>query len=205
MNDLRTELLGRKTPTLPPYRMLLPPGWITFDLGEADEKTVLGQATARLGAAGRPDLAATLNLHVRDALSDLRRQNAFVYALPGEGSPTWKLGSASLVGIKRSSTPDVTLDDIVLSVVANHGAAPLAGDERILRWIEHRSVSLDDADARSMVLNYLIPVPGTRRTQAVHWVVNAAYPDDMPSDAPALETWQLLFDAHVATFSWMTA
>lgn len=205
MTDLRTELLGRKTPTLPGYRMLLPPGWLVFDLGQGDEKRVLAQAAQRLASGGRPDLVAQLRRHVGDALADLRRQNGFAYAIPGEGSPTWMLGGGSLIGVKRTSQPDRTLDDMVKSVVLEHGAAPLGEDARILAWAEHRSVTLDDVGIRSMVLNYLIPVPGSRRTQAVHWVVNAAYPEDMPPDAPGLQAWQALFDAHVATFSWVNA
>ncbi|MBS1674273.1 MAG: hypothetical protein JSS74_09940 [Actinobacteria bacterium] len=203
MSDLRNELLGRRTPALPPFRMLVPPGWLVFDLGEEDERALLAKATARLGAASRPDLAATLGLHVRDALANLRRQHGFAYALPGENAPTWILGSASLVGIKRTSTPELPLDDVVLNMVASYGAAPLGEDGRILSWVERRPVTMDGETARSLMLNYLIPIPGTRRTQAVHWIVNAAYADDMPDDHPTLEAWKLLFDVHVATFAWI--
>ncbi|MBN8205071.1 hypothetical protein JF550_03755 [Microbacterium esteraromaticum] len=203
MSDLRNELLGSRTPTLPPYRMLVPPGWEVFELGEQDETQLIGRAAARLKANNRGDLTAAVGRYVRDALTDLRRQNAFAYAIPGEEAPTWVLGSASLVGIRRVSTPDLTLDDVVRNAVAQHGGAPLGEDARIMSWAESRTVTMDGETVRSLMLNYLIPIPGTRRTQAVHWVVNAAHAEDMPDDDPKLEAWKLLFDVHVATFAWL--
>jgi hypothetical protein len=203
MNDLRNELLGTRTPVMPPYRMLIPPGWEVFDLGDDDERQVLQRATSRLTANNRPDLAAKLQPLVADALAGLRRQNAFVYAIPGENAPTWILGSASLVGIRRIGTPDLTLDDVVRNAVFQHGAAPLGEDGRIMRWVESRPVTLDGETARALTLNYLIPITGTRRTQAVQWVVSTTHADDMAEDDPSLEAWKLLFDVHVATFAWI--
>lgn len=203
MGDLRSELLGRRTPAMPPYRMLLPPGWETFDLDGDDDKRLLAAATARLNSSNRADLAATIGLHLRDAMADLRRQNGFVYAIPGEGAPTWVLGSASMVGLRRKSTPDLTLDDVVRNAVMQHDAAPLGEDARIMRWIENRPVTIDGETARAMTLNYLIPIPGTRRTQAVHWVVSTAHAEDLPEDDPSVDAWKLLFDVHVATFAWL--
>lgn len=202
MSDLRAQLLEGASPSIPAYRMLVPPGWDVFDLGTDDEATVVKRVVSRLTAANRPDLAAVMSRHVHEALSSLRRQNAFAYAIAGEGAPTWIIGSASLVGMKRTATPELTLDDIVQNAIANHDGAPLAGDERIVRWSERRPVTMDGETVRTLMLNYMIPIPGSKRTQALHWVVNVAHPEDMPTDHPALAAWEALFDLHVATFAW---
>lgn len=203
MTDLRTELLGRRSPAMPPFRMLLPAGWLAFDLSEENEDRVISQGLARLAASGNGGMAAKIGPMLRDAFAALRRQNGFAYAIPGENAPTWAVGPASIIGIKRVSTPEFTLDDVVMRVVADHGAAPLGGDERILAWAETRTSKVDGEAARALVLNYLIPIPGTRRTQAVHWSVTTAYAPELPDDAPGLQEWKLLFDAHIATFAWV--
>jgi len=202
MSSLRAELTAGGS-RVPAYRMLVPPGWEVFDLSDASEAAVISRAETRLRSQGRGDLAAAFVPHVREALSGLRKQNAFAYAFAGEASPTWGLGTASLVGLKRISTPELSLDDVVRTAIVSHAAAPLAGDERIVRWIERRPVTLDGQAVTSLMLNYMIPVPGTRRTQAVHWVVNVAHDPALPDDHESLKAWELLFDGHVATFSWV--
>ncbi|WP_045270189.1 hypothetical protein [Microbacterium azadirachtae] len=203
MSDLRNELLGRRTPAMPPFRMLLPSGWLAFDLSEENEDRVISQGLARLAASGNGGMSATIGPMLRDAFASLRRQNGFAYAIPGEAAPTWAVGPASIIGLKRASTPEVTLDDVVMHVVAEFGAAPLGGDERILAWAETRTVTVQGEQARALTLNYLIPIPGTRRTQAVQWTVTTACAPDLPEDAPGLQQWKLLFDVHMATFAWV--
>lgn len=201
MSSLRAELTGGGT-NVPPYRMLVPPGWEVFDLSESDETKVLARAAERLRAAGRADLATSFAPQVRQALAGLRKQNAFAYAVAGEASPTWVLGAASLVGVKRIATPELSLDDVVRDAIERYAGAPLAGDERIVRWIDRRLVTIEGEQVKSLMLNYMIPVPGTRRTQALHWVVNAAYDPALPDDDDTLQAWALLFDTHIATFAW---
>lgn len=205
MGDLRNELLGGTSSgsLIPPYRMLIPAGWQAYDLGEDDERTLVAQASTRLQSAGRADLARHLAQQVRDTLANLRRQNAFCYALAGESAPTWVLGAASLVGMRRDATPELPLDAIVEDAIVNHAAQPLGGDERFVRWTERREVTLDGEKVATTMLNYMTPVPGSRRTRAVQWVVNVAHAVDLPEDDPSLLAWNLLFDTHVASFTWV--
>ncbi|PRB10338.1 hypothetical protein CQ047_07640 [Microbacterium sp. MYb72] len=203
MSDLRSELLGRRGATIPPYRMLLPPGWDAYDLSEQTEKELVKRATTRLRAAQATE-ALTLNLsrQVRDALASVRAQNGFVYAFAGESAPTWALGSASLIGIKRAATPEAPLGRVVENVIANQGGVAVGEGHRIVRWTERRPVSMDDVDAVSFMINYLIPIPGSKLTEAVQWTVTVAHEADLPEDDPVLELWVALFDAHIATFTW---
>lgn len=205
MTDLRSELFGGKgaRSLVPPYRMLIPAGWQAYDMSEDNERALAGAATDRLRSAGRGDLAATLTRHVQDAMSSLRQQKAFCYALAGEASPTWAIGAASLVGTRRDATPEFPLDAIVQNVITEYGGAPLAGDERFVRWTERRTVTIDDEPVATTMINYMTPIPGSRRTQAVHWVVNVAHAPDLPEDDPTLSAWNLLFDTHVASFTWV--
>ncbi|WP_217178563.1 hypothetical protein [Streptomyces sp. AC495_CC817] len=203
MSDLRAELLGRRGAVVPPYRMLLPPGWEAYDLSEQTEKELTDRATSRLRAAQASE-ALTLNLsrQVRDALSSVRAQNGFAYAFAGESSPTWALGTASMIGIKRTATPEAPLGRVVENVIANQGGVAVGEGHRIVRWTERRPVTMDDVDAVSFMINYLIPIPGSKLTEAVQWTVTVPHEADLPEDDPVIALWIALFDAHVASFTW---
>ena len=201
--SLRAELTGGPTAAVPPYRMLIPPGWEAYDLSLETESDLLARAAGRLTGAGRPDLTGQLTDRVRRSIEDLRRQSAFAYALPTEGAPTWALGAASLVGLKRVGTPELPLDEVVADAIARHGATPLGDDARIVRWAERRTATVDGERIATLQLCYIIPIPGSRRTQALQWVVNVSHDPDLAPDAPVLVAWEALFDVHVATFAWM--
>ena len=202
VTDLRAELTGGAGATVPRYRMLLPPGWRSYDMGADTERDLVAAAKARLAEAGRPDLGAALGAQVKDALAQLKGQDAFAYALPAEGSPTWVLGSASLVGLRRRSTPQWTLDDIVEDAVRNRGGVPIGEGHRMVRWTERRPTRVDGVDAVSFLIHYLIPIPGTRRTQAVQWTATVAHGADLAPDDPVLLAWLALFDNHISSFTW---
>ncbi|SCY44609.1 hypothetical protein SAMN05216488_1841 [Microbacterium sp. LKL04] len=202
MSDLRAELVGAGGVAIPRYRMLLPPGWQGYDVDMETERELVAAARERLAGAGRPDLAGRLGAQVGDALRSLRSQNAFAYAFAGESSPTWALGAASLVGIKRVASPEVPLDAIVEDAIRNRGAAALGEDHRIVRWTESSPVVLDGVRAVSFLVHYLIAIPGSRRTQAVQWTATVAHAEDLAEDDPVLQAWTALFDHHIATFTW---
>jgi hypothetical protein len=202
VSDLRAELTGSIGATVPRYRMLLPPGWRSYDLSTDTERELVAAARARLSEAGRPDLAAALATQVKDTVAKLREQDAFAYALPAEGSPTWVLGSASLVGLRRRSTPRWTLDDIVEDAVRNRGGVAIGEGHRIVRWTERHPTRVDGVDAVSFLIQFLLPIPGTKRTQAVQWTATVAHSADLPQDDPVLEAWVALFDHHIASFTW---
>jgi hypothetical protein len=204
VSDLRAELRGSIAPAIPQYRMLLPLGWQSFDLAPETERELVGAARARLTQGGRGDLAAGLAVQVGDALRSLRAQDAFAFALAGEAAPSWVLGAASLVGIRRAATVELPLDAVVEDAVRNRGGVAVGDGHRIVRWTERRPVTVDGVPAISFLINYLIPIPGTRRTQAVQWTATVAHAPDLPEDDPVLLAWVALFDHHVATFTWST-
>lgn len=202
MSDLRAELTGGAGASVPSYRMLLPPGWRSYDIGSDAERALVAAARTRLAGAGRADLAGALAVQVKDALAQLRAQDAFAYALPTEGAPTWVLGSASLVGLRRRSTPRFTLDDIVEDAVRNLGGVAIGEGHRIVRWTERVPTRIEGVDAVSFLIHYLIPIPGTKRTQALQWTATVAHDAALEPDDPVLQAWLALFDNHVATFTW---
>lgn len=204
MSDLRSELRGRVAPALPGYRMLLPLGWQAYDLSDQTERELVGAARSRLSGAGRADLAAGLTGQVGDAFRSLRGQDAFAIAFAGESAPSWALGAASLVGLRRSATPEFPLDAIVEDAVRNRGGVAVGEGHRIVRWADRRPVSIDGVSAVSLLINYLIPIPGTRRTQAVQWTATVAHAPDLAEDEPVLLAWVALFDHHIASFTWST-
>ncbi|MFT4157364.1 MAG: hypothetical protein QM630_05465 [Microbacterium sp.] len=203
MSDLRTELLGRRGAIVPPYRMLLPPGWDAYDLSEDTEEVLIGRAVTRLRAAQATEaLVLNASMQVHDAIDSVRAQGGFLYAFAGDSAPTWALGIASLIGIKRLSTPEAPLSRVVETLISSHGAVAVGEGHRIVRWTQRRPVSMDGIDAVSNMINYLIPVPGSKLTEAVQWTVTVAHEADIPDDDPVLELWVALFDAHVSTFTW---
>jgi len=204
VSDLRAELKGGIAPSIPQYRMLLPLGWQPYDLSADTERQLVGAARARLSRAGRADLATGLAVQVADALRSLRRQDAFAFALAGETAPSWVLGAASLVGLRRAATPELPLDAVVEDAVRNLGGVAVGEGHRMVRWTERRPVTVEGVDAVSFMINYLIPIPGTRRTRAVQWTATVAHAPDLAEDDPVLTAWVALFDHHVATFTWST-
>lgn len=202
MSSLRNELLGSSGEIIPPYRMLLPPGWESFDLSEATEKVLLSRAGARLQGAGNTTFGPVLAGRVHEVLGELRARQGFAYAFAGESAPTWAIGAASMVGLKRTSTPEATLDQFVENVIRRHNAEPIGEAHRIVRWTERREATVEGADVASLLINYLIPIPGTKRTSAVQWTVTVMHEQDMPADHPSLLLWLALFDLHVSTFTW---
>ncbi|CAN7207344.1 hypothetical protein LJR042_000594 [Microbacterium maritypicum] len=202
MSSLRAELTGNSGTMIPPYRMLLPPGWEAFDLSEATERDLIRRADARLRGAQNTTFGPVLAGKVHEALEGLRARQGFAYAFAGEAAPSWAIGAATLVGLKRSSTPEATLEQLVESAIRHHAGIAIGEGQRIVRWTERREVSLDGEDVASLLINYLIPIPGTRLTEAVQWTATVTHEADLPADHPNLTLWTALFDTHVSTFTW---
>lgn len=202
MSSLRAELMGTSGTSIPPYRMLLPPGWEAFDLSDTTERDLLRRANERLQGARNTALGPVLAGKVHEALEGLRARKGFAYAFAGDAAPSWAIGAATLVGLKRTSSPEATLDHLVERAVRHHDGVPIGEGERIVRWTERREVSVDGEDVVSFLIHYLIPVPGTRRTEAVQWTATVTHDADLPADDPNLQIWLALFDTHVSTFTW---
>jgi hypothetical protein len=90
----------------------------------------------------------------------------------------------------------------VESAIRHHDGVPIGEGQRIVRWTERREVTVDGEDVASLLINYLIPVPGTRLTEAVQWTATITHEADLPADHPNLTLWTALFDTHVSTFTW---
>ncbi|MDD7930582.1 hypothetical protein [Microbacterium thalli] len=197
---LRSAILG-EVESGRRFRMMLPPGWETHDLSEKARDALLERAGARFARHHRPDLFASLSAQVERAVEEMRSQQAVALAFAGDESPTWSLGTASLLGTVRVGTPEMPLDSIVRRAIDRGGVA-IDEDFRIVRWTERRAVSMDGVDLDTTMVNYLIPVPGTQRGKAVQWTLTIPHEQDLPVDDPRLEMWVELMDAHVATFQW---
>ncbi len=204
MTSLREELLGGggKTP-IPPFRMIIPPGWRAHATTPEAEKELLGQAARRLAPAHRVDLQGLLALQVATALRRARSQGALAMVLPGPDARPALFAPASLLVMVRDAPVGSTMDAYVVDVIRTRGGRPLDTDERFVRWVTRGSTEVDGQRIGSHLVEYLTPVPGSAKTQALHLAYSLAHPMDMdPAEDPRLQSWVALMDAHVATLSW---
>lgn len=199
--SLKDELLG-VSPGIPPFRMILPEGWIGVTPDAASRDTLLVQARARLVKEHRPELYGQLRAQVEQSWGDIKRLNAFIVMMAGPDAPDWAYLPASVIGTILESTPEAPVSTIVTLAIREYGGIPLGPSRQIVRWMRESEVTLQAERIGVTTLIYAIPVPGTNRTRAVQFTVPIAHPVDVSKDDDAVQRWIELFDAHIATFAW---
>ncbi|GAA1983761.1 hypothetical protein [Microbacterium pumilum] len=202
MNSLREELGGGQ-PGVPDFRLMLPPGWTTYDTTERTEKELLAKARERLRQAHRPDAYAILAGHVERALAAARKQGAFMMIMAGDDAPSWSTVPVSILGTITQGTPEVSLDRMVADAIERRGARALDGSRHFLRWSDERTVELTGESLGAHTVVYLTPVPGTNRRKALQLTATLAHPVDVdPTTDPQMAAWLQLLDGCIATFAW---
>lgn len=204
MTSLRDELTGGgKATGLPSFRMMIPPGWRAHSTGPETEKELLQKAARRLAPAHRVDLHGLLALHVSTALRKARTQGALAMVLPGADTAPALFAPASLMVMLREAPVGATMDSYVIDVIRTRGARPLDTAERFVRWVTRGTTEVDGQRIGSYLVEYLTPVPGSNKTQALHLAYSLGHPIEMdPLTDERISSWVALMDAHVATLAW---
>lgn len=181
----------------------LPPGWARHAADAATRESMQRDLRARLMQAQRPDLYAQSKAMLADAFLAMEQHRAIAFFAPSEPADDMLMAPGSMIASIRTGEGGATLDAAVGQAIREHGAAPLLGDPRIVRFERERTQELQGQRMTTTSVVYLIPMPGTRRRRAVQLTATFARPADVPGDDIGAVRLRALFDACVATFRWL--
>ena len=201
--SIREMLLGGPGSGLPPFRMLLAPGWVAERPSGEGSLATSPEIGARLKASHRPDADAQLAPLLRRADERLRALRAFLTLRQAQEVDGFF--APMTITMTEHAATEGTLDAQVSALVAKHGAEPLRGDLGMLRWVTDGSHDLAGGRVRTRTVSYLTPVPGTAHVSAVLVAATIVAPDDAPDDHPLLVGSVEIADAMLATFEWEAA
>lgn len=174
-SSLRDQLL-REQERAPGSSVLLPGGWRSWEPAGITPGSVLAT-------------------HVRAAIALVgRRESAYVFAPTEQTFP-----AQSLIGVERIAGAG-GLDAVAADLRARLGAAPLARDPRLLRWVCYRDGARDGAAAVSV--HYLLAYPDSDRRRGLELVASRECSDRADAASPATLEWAQVMDAVVSTWEW---
>lgn len=95
------------------------------------------------------------------------------------------------------------MDAYVRNLIANDGGVPLVGDKRVTRVERERVVDIEGSSMTRTGIEYLTPVPGSKRRRALQLVASFARPSSTPGDDPDIVAYNVAFDVCVSTLRWV--
>jgi len=197
------EELGVKAD--PEFDLDLPPGWARHGLDDDTLTTMVARVKQRCLENHRPQLFVEMKMQLEQAFAAMRQAGVFAYFCPTDPEPSTLAIPASINASIRTAEPGQTLDDLVRSLIREHGATPLLGDKSTLRFETERTTRLGTATVVSHSAVYLTPVPGTQRRRALVLVAGFGRPVEVSADSDSMNAMRLLFDACAATLMWRRA
>lgn len=186
----------------PEFDLVLPPGWTRRGVGKDALDLMLGSLKKRLMEEHKPQLFAELRPMLEQSFETMRRNGAIAFFAPTDPEPDTLWLPASIVASVRRAEAGQTLDELARTLIRHHGATPLLGDKRTLRFEKEKTVRLGTDTVINHSLVYLTPIPGARRRRALELVAGFGRTPQQPPDAPGLERMRTLFDTCVSTLKW---
>jgi len=197
--SLRAELGGQPDPD---FSLRLLPGWTRWKPDGDQMKKMGRQVRDRLAAVGRTDLAPEAHGLVLSSFKEMRKQDVIaVFSATEDRDDTIWMPGSMLATIRRAG-PDHNLDELVVHLIREYGAAPLFGDKRFVRYRRERERELPDGMARITTIEYMTPIPTSNRRRALCLTASYGAPTTIPADDERLEAYELAFDAMVSTLRW---
>lgn len=197
------EMLGASKD--PEFEIKLLPGWERRTPDEADHKQFRSSLKSRLDDLKRPDLYGKVSKMVDDSYDAMNQQSVIAYYAPTHVEDAATLIPGSLVASIRRSPNGGSLDELMASLIRDHGARPLFGDKRFVRFEREKTVTVDESTVYQSTLIYLTPIPGANRRRALQFTGSFIRPVDSSSDDKLVRSWKFAFDACVSTLRWLPA
>ncbi|MBG6098978.1 protein TPRXL [Nocardioides sp. WG-D5] len=194
------EALG--VPVVPEFELELPDGWARHGVDDASLEAMLAAAKQRCMEAHAVHLYAEVKGQLEAAFASMRKGGVFAFfapTTPGDG--TLAIPSSINASI-RSGEPGQTLDNLVRTLIRDHGATPLLGDHRTLRVEKEKTTRVGTEIVINHSVVYLTPIPGAKRRRALSLVAGFARTPDIDADSESINSVRLLFDACVSTLQW---
>lgn len=194
------ELLGGRAE--PSFELNLPPGWRRWDINENARQTWLKAARQRFAHLHRPDLNAFANRMVNEAFENFSKSGAIAMYVPTDDDENtlWLPTSIVVAPVKASGN---NLDGHVRALINEYGGSPLFGDQRFVRTERETRVQLDGAEMINTTVEYLTPVPGSRRKKALNFVASLPREATIAADHDYVLGVKTLFDSVVSTLRWV--
>lgn len=199
MSSLRQELLGLGT--LPSMRMLLPAGWRSVALTDDGMQELTDRLRDVFMRAHRPDLDVALTASISRWVRELRAQGGRYAVLPIDLPQEGALPMSLTVSV-ISEMGEAPLEDWVVAKIRSGTTRFLDEERTVLAWFASESGRGEAEGVTTDAHSYLIPIPGTRRRQAVLLVGMHLVPADMGPEAPRKEAAQVLFDTIALALDW---
>jgi hypothetical protein len=190
---------------IPPFRFVLPPGWVRRMPTSAGQQEDVRKASAIFMRAGRPDLDAEYRTMMAQAGQGMRRTKVFAIYRQ-ENVPLEELLPLSITASALDAPDGGNLDSWVSEAFRTRGASFLDENLRhIVRWASEPqrpegAAAINGVSGRT--LTYAIPVPGTNRRKALVFTSTIVIPDGNVISEDVLGGIELLSDSMVSTFAW---
>lgn len=197
--SLRDDLGVRPDPD---FDMDLPQGWARHRVDDDTLQTMLVAAKRRCMEEHKPHFYAEAKAMIEGSFDSMRRSGVFAYFCATDSDPGTLFIPASMNASIRRADPGHTLDDLARTLIRGHGATPLLGDRRTLRFEKEKSVRMGTETVVNHSVVYMTPVPGTHRRRALALVAGFARPLETSPDAESVAAQRLMFDACVASLRW---
>ncbi|WP_374315697.1 hypothetical protein [Microbacterium sp.] len=202
MTSLLEQMRNGGTEPVPPFAVLLPPGWLSLEPTKEALRELADRASGVFRSQHRPDLDGRFRVLMDRAARELLQRDPVRIMLPGGDVPPEDLFPLSIIVARVTAPENGPLDAKVHELVRRHGAAPFDEDAQIMRWHSDGRLDLDGGVATVRSFNYLIAIPGTERHSALLFTGVLPVSAGERLDDDTIAGAQALMDAIMSTFRW---
>lgn len=180
---------------LPLFRMLGPAGWAFVSVEEAAR-----QAETTMSSDDE-SIPQWFRRAGPEALEAIRRSDAVMVLQPVEqdASPAPFI----ILATHRRAASGVEMVDFARSLRDSHGATHPDDEGQFLRWVEADQRPVPQQTVRTTSVHYLIPVPNTRKREALQLTGIVTHALEESAGAPEVRRWLDAIDGFVGTFTWV--
>jgi len=198
------EMLGATKD--PDFELKLLPGWERHTPDVAGKEKIDAALKQRFMAANRPEMHATLRSQLDEAHDVMKKQNVVAYfAQTGDMGDSKAYYPASILAAVRRAQDGSNLDAYVAQAIRDHGAKPLLGDKRFVRFERESTRVLEGGNIVVTSIVYMTPIPGSNRRRGLQLTASLARPQSMSAADEKFIGWKNGLDLCVSTLRWLPA